>query len=61
MRILITDGIERSGADILLKEGFELTEKALKPEELITVISDYDAIIVRSATKVTKEVIDAGT
>jgi D-3-phosphoglycerate dehydrogenase len=61
MRILITDGIERSGADILLKEGFELTEKALKPEELINAISDYDAIIVRSATKVTKEVIDAGT
>ncbi len=60
MRILITDGIERSGADILLKAGFELTEKALAPEDLITTISDYDAIIVRSATKVTKAVIDAG-
>jgi D-3-phosphoglycerate dehydrogenase len=61
MRILITDGIERSGADILLKAGFELTEKALKPQELLEAISGYDAIIVRSATKVTKEVIDAGT
>lgn len=60
MRILITDGIERVGADILLKAGFELTEKALAPDELLTAIADYDAIIVRSATKVTREVIDAG-
>jgi D-3-phosphoglycerate dehydrogenase len=60
MRILITDGIERSGADILLKAGFELTEKTLKPEELLLTIGDYDAIIVRSATKVTKQVIEAG-
>jgi D-3-phosphoglycerate dehydrogenase len=61
MRILITDGIERTGADILLKAGFELTEKTLNPQELLEAISGYDAIIVRSATKVTKDVIDAGT
>jgi D-3-phosphoglycerate dehydrogenase len=61
MRILITDGIERTGADILLKAGFELTEKALTPEDLLKAIPDYDAIIVRSATKVTRAVIDAGT
>ncbi|HTY58279.1 MAG TPA: D-2-hydroxyacid dehydrogenase [Bacteroidota bacterium] len=61
MRILITDGIERSGADILLRAGFELTEKTLKPDDLVAAIGAYDAIIVRSATKVTKEVIDAGT
>jgi D-3-phosphoglycerate dehydrogenase len=60
MKILITDGIERTGADILLKAGHELTEKAFTPEELLTKIGDYDAIIVRSATKVTKAVIDAG-
>ena len=61
MKILITDGIERSGADILLKAGFELTEKKLTPEELLDVIGEYDAIIVRSATKVTKPVIEQGT
>ena len=60
MRILITDGIEKTGADILLKAGFELTQKTLKPDELVEAIGSYDAIIVRSATKVTKEVIDAG-
>lgn len=61
MKILITDGIERSGADILLKAGFELTEKKVTPEELLEIIGDYDAIIVRSATKVTKQVIEQGT
>lgn len=61
MKILITDGIERAGADILLRAGFELTEKTLKGQELAEAIGAYDAIIVRSATKVTKEVIDAGT
>jgi D-3-phosphoglycerate dehydrogenase len=61
MKILITDGIEKTGADILLKAGFELTQKTLNPQELLEAISGYDAIIVRSATKVTKEVIDAGT
>lgn len=60
MKILITDGIEQSGADILLKAGFELTQKTLTPNELLEVIGEYDAIIVRSATKVTKEVIDHG-
>ncbi len=60
MKILITDGIEKSGAAILAKAGFELTEKTLSPDELLKTIGDYEAIIVRSATKVTKEVIDAG-
>lgn len=60
MKILITDGIEKSGADILLKAGFELTQKTLTPSELLDTIGDYDAIIVRSATKVTKDVIDRG-
>lgn len=60
MKILITDGIEKNGADILLKAGFELTQKTFAPDDLLVAIADYDAIIVRSATKVTKPVIDAG-
>lgn len=31
MKILITDGIEKAGADILLKAGFELTQKLSPP------------------------------
>lgn len=60
MKILVSDGIEAIGAEILKNAGFEVVEKKYSPEELIQNIKDYDAIIVRSATKVTKEVIDAG-
>jgi D-3-phosphoglycerate dehydrogenase / 2-oxoglutarate reductase len=61
MKILITDGIEKTGADILKEAKMDVTEKSLTPDELLKAIADYEAIIVRSATKVTKEVIDAGT
>lgn len=38
----------------------EVVNKKVTPEELLQTIKEYDAIIVRSATKVTREVIDAG-
>jgi D-3-phosphoglycerate dehydrogenase len=60
MKILISDGIEDIGKKILLESGLEVVDKKLTPEELLKEIPQYDAIIVRSATKVTKEVIDAG-
>lgn len=60
MKIIITDGIEKSGLDILKAADLEITQKTLSPAELLQEIGAYDAIIVRSATKVTKEVIDAG-
>ena len=60
MKILITDGISPEGAKILTDAGHEIFEQKLAPEELVAKIGAYDGIIVRSATKVTKEVIDAG-
>jgi D-3-phosphoglycerate dehydrogenase len=60
MKILVTDGIEKIGADMLRAARFEVVETKLTPEELLNEIEKYDAIIVRSATKVTKEVIEAG-
>jgi D-3-phosphoglycerate dehydrogenase len=60
MKILISDGIEDIGKKILNEAGFEVVDKKLSPEELFKEIANYDAIIVRSATKVTKDVIDAG-
>lgn len=60
MKVLITDGISPEGAKILNDAGFEVTQQKLTPEELLARIGDYDAILVRSATKVTKEVIEAG-
>ncbi len=61
MKVLISDPIAKEGVDLLKKSGLEVVERAgLPPEELVKVIPEYHAIIVRSATKVTKEIIDAG-
>ncbi len=60
MKVLITDGISPEGAKILVDAGLDVCQKALTPQDLVNQIGDYDCIIVRSATKVTKEVIDAG-
>jgi len=60
MKILITDGISPEGAKLLTDAGHEVCENKLTPEELVAKIGAYDCIIVRSATKVTKEVIEAG-
>ena len=60
MKILITDGISPEGAKILLDAGHDVDQVKYTAEELLTNIVKYDCIIVRSATKVTKEVIEAG-
>ncbi|HQG60412.1 MAG TPA: hydroxyacid dehydrogenase [Caldisericia bacterium] len=60
-KILISDPIAKAGVDLLQKEGHEVVVKKMTPEELVSSIGDYDAIIVRSATKVTADVIKAGS
>ncbi|ROL59656.1 3-phosphoglycerate dehydrogenase [Bacteroidetes/Chlorobi group bacterium ChocPot_Mid] len=60
MRILVSDGIDKVGEDILRNAGHDVVLQKYTPEELLTNIKNFDAIMVRSATKVTKEVIDAG-
>lgn len=60
MKILVSDGISEEGAKILRENGHEVFVEKYTPEQLIANIASYDSIIVRSATKVTKEVIDAG-
>jgi D-3-phosphoglycerate dehydrogenase / 2-oxoglutarate reductase len=60
MKILITDGISADGAAMLRNAGFDVVEQKLSPEELLEQIPAYDALLVRSATKVRADVIDAG-
>ena len=60
MKVLITDGISPEGSKILNEAEFEVVQQKLTPEELLARIGDFDAILVRSATKVTREVIEAG-
>ena len=60
MKVLVSDPIAAEGVQILKDAGFEVVEKTgLSPEELAKVIPGFDGIIVRSATKVTKDVIQA--
>jgi D-3-phosphoglycerate dehydrogenase / 2-oxoglutarate reductase len=61
-RILASDAIEKVCGDIFKSRGHELIEKpGLTKEELLACIGEYDGLVVRSGTKVTKELIDAGT
>ncbi len=61
MKILVSDPLSEEGLEILKKEkSFQVDVKTkLTPEELKKIIKDYDALIVRSGTKVTKEIIQA--
>lgn len=58
-RILVTDGIDEGAAFALKNKGYEIVEQYFSPVELKEEVKDFDAIIVRSATKVTKDIIDA--
>lgn len=60
MKVLVSDGIEAAGKKILEDAGHEVTIQYFEPAELIEKIKDYNAIIVRSATKVRQDAIDAG-
>ncbi len=60
MKILITDGISDEGAKILADGGHDVHIEKLPPDQLLKSIPEYHCIIVRSATKVTADVIAAG-
>ena len=60
MKLLVSDSLSDEGLKILKEvKGFEVdVYNGLKTEELARIIKDYDALIVRSASKVTREVIE---
>ena len=60
MKILITDGLSPKGQKILQDHGIDFDSQHYELDELIKVIPDYEGVLVRSATKVPREVIDAG-
>jgi D-3-phosphoglycerate dehydrogenase len=60
MKILVSDSLSKQGIQILEKAGFTVDVKTKLPkEELLKEIKQYDGLIVRSATKVTAELIAA--
>jgi len=59
-KVLVTDPISEEGIDILRQEAQVDIKTTLKPEEIIAIIGEYDALMVRSQTKVTAAIIEAG-
>ncbi|EME32810.1 D-3-phosphoglycerate dehydrogenase [Galdieria sulphuraria] len=59
-RILVTEKLSDEGVAILQKDFIVDSKYGLSPEELLNEIPQYDALIVRSATKVNRELILAG-
>ena len=57
MKVLAADGISPKGIELLQKEFEVVVKDKLPAEELLEIIPDFDALIVRSASKVTAEVI----
>jgi D-3-phosphoglycerate dehydrogenase len=59
MKILVADKMAKEAVEYLA-ERHEVVEKEVSPEELLDTIPQYDALLVRSRTKVPSQVIDAG-
>ncbi len=60
-KILANDGIDKIGKELLEKAGFNVSTEKIAQEQLIDEINEknYTVLIVRSATKVRKDIIDA--
>ena len=59
-RVLVCDSIDQAGIDSMKRAGLSVDYKPeIKPAELVSSVRDYEVIIVRSRTKITKEVVDA--
>ena len=60
MKVLLNDGLEKEGLKLFQDAGIETDTQKRDHTKLIADIAEFDALIVRSATKVTKEIIEAG-
>lgn len=60
MKILITEAISKEGKDLLVEAGFELIEKMdLSKSDLKTALEGMDGLIIRSKTKVDREILES--
>ena len=59
-RVLVLEGITERGLEILRAEGWTIEQqKALAPPELAKIVAPYHAILIRSGSQITSEVLDA--
>jgi D-3-phosphoglycerate dehydrogenase len=61
-KVLISDSLSPRAVEIFKERGVEVDVKVgLKPDELKAIIGEYDGLAIRSATKVTKDILAAAT
>ena len=60
MRVLLNDGMDKEGIDLFNQAGVETDVEKKDLDRLVAEIGNYDGLLVRSATKVTRAVIEAG-
>lgn len=58
-KVLVSDPIDQTGIDILSQVADVDVRTGLSPEQLKAIIGDYDALMIRSGTQVTAEIIEA--
>lgn len=58
MRILVTDGMDAGALQQLRQDGFEVVEQFYEPDALGQALREFDAVIIRSATKIKEPQID---
>jgi len=61
VKILVSDGLSADGLALLGQSGEVVSNSKITPAELLAALPEYDALVVRSRTKVTAAVLDAGT
>ncbi len=60
IKILVSDKLSPKGVEVLRESGFHVDVKTgLSTEEQMTIISEYDGIVIRSATKITREMLSS--
>ncbi|MEB3294627.1 MAG: phosphoglycerate dehydrogenase [Synechococcales bacterium] len=59
LKVLVSDPIDQAGIDILSQVAQVDVKTDLTPEQLVATIGEYDGLMIRSGTRVTKEVIEA--
>ena len=58
MRILVTDGMDKAAMEELTKLGYEVVKQFYEPDELGKALCEFDAVVVRSKTKIRANHID---
>lgn len=60
-KVLVSDPIDQAGIDILSQVAQVDVKTNLSPEQMVQIIPEYDALMIRSGSRITQEIIEAGT